>query len=77
VPLTSGFFDPKERHRHFISHGSDLGAANAAEYEQMADAFLGAPKPPHVGECLRKLGDMLRFDPATDTLGVLDRSPRG
>lgn len=74
MPLTSGFFDPKERERRFISHGSDFGALDAAEYEQIADAFLGEPKPPHVAECVRKLGDVLRFDPATDTFGVLDAS---
>ena len=48
MPLTSGFFDPKERERHFISHGSDFGALDAAEYEQIADAFLGAVSYTHL-----------------------------
>lgn len=39
----------------------------------MADTFLGGPKPPHVHECTRKKGDILRFDPSTQACGVLGK----
>lgn len=44
------------------------------EYEKLADQFLGTAKPPHVMECKRKRGDILRFDPNNGSYGVLDKN---
>ena len=71
VPSTSGFSNTRQLLRHFADHGAEFGANSAAEYEAMADAFLGQPKTAHVHECARKSGDTIRFDPFTEAYGVL------
>lgn len=68
---TSGFASARQLNRHFVEHGSDFAVRDAKEYEEFADKFLGGAKPMHVLECIRKHGDILRFDPATDAFGVL------
>jgi hypothetical protein len=44
---------------------------DAQEFEDAADKFLGGAKPVHVLECIRRQGDIVRFDPKTDEFGVL------
>lgn len=56
---------------HFADHAHDFGAATDIEYEEMADIFLGGPAPIGAFECTRKHGDLVRYDPATNVLGVL------
>lgn len=52
-----------DRDIHFQKHGRDFGAADAASYEQMADAFMYGAKNQTTMECRRpNLGDRLRFD---------------
>jgi filamentous hemagglutinin len=70
--ITNGFVSIAELNRHFQEHGSDFGASNAAEYEQMADAFLGGNKPSTVHECIRRCGMKVRYDPVDESFGVLD-----
>lgn len=72
MSYTCGFFDARERRRHFANHGPQLGIANETEYEQLADTFLGAPKAAEVIECTRSQGDVVRFDTTTEMFGVLD-----
>ena len=74
VPFTKGFSNTRQLHRHYAEHGLEFGAKTVIEYETFADTFLGAVKPPHVLECARSKGDVVRFDPTTDAYGVLDRS---
>lgn len=40
----------------------------------IADAFFVSPKPENVHECVRTRGDVLRFDPATQAYGVMDKN---
>lgn len=61
------FCNQFERDIHFAKHGHDFGAADASEYEQMADDFMYGPLGPDTHECTRPLGptgvqDELRFD---------------
>jgi hypothetical protein len=70
---TLGFINPRQLQRHFVKHGVEFGAATAADYEALADQFLGAPKAISVRECIRKSGDTCRFCTVTDAYAVLDR----
>lgn len=68
---TSGFLGPMDLSDHFRKHGEDFSAATAQHYEFLANAFLsGSPGPRH-HQCLRKHGDLLRFDCVTNEFGVL------
>lgn len=69
---TLGFADDKDLQRHFIKHGMEFGVSTAAEYETLADRFMGGPKTASVHECSRKKdGDILRFDATTDFFGAM------
>ena len=70
VPFTTGF-DPGDLPDHFARHGPDYGATNAQVYEQMADTFFGSPKGATVLECIRRRGDLVRFNPQTCEFGVM------
>jgi hypothetical protein len=41
---------------HFRKHGHKVGAATAADYEQMADAFMFGPMNADTQECTRPAG---------------------
>lgn len=69
---TKGFLNARQRNRHFAEHGADFGASNAVDYEASADLFLGGAAPAGVKECRRKQGDKLRYDPTTESYGVVD-----
>jgi pyocin large subunit-like protein len=71
---TKGFVSSVQLGRHFAQHGAGFGAGNIAEYERLADTFLGDTKPPYVQECFRSRGDCVRFDPSTNEYGVVDSS---
>lgn len=58
--------------QHYADHGSEVEAANEKDYETLADMFWREPKPVQMHECRRKGGDILRFDPLTDTYSVVD-----
>ena len=69
-PSTNGFAKAQLL-RHYVDHAADFGAQNAAEYEMLADRFLGRTLRAGVLECRRRRGDIVRFDPVTDEYGVL------
>jgi hypothetical protein len=71
IPLTRGFADRARRLTHYGDHAKDLGATTDVQYEYMADVFLGSPAPVGAFECHRPQGDLVRYDPATNELGVL------
>ena len=56
-----------ERDLHFTKHGRKFRAADAAEYERMADNFMYGPLSLGTQECTRPVGptgvqDKVRFD---------------
>jgi filamentous hemagglutinin len=69
-----GFIDNMERDNHFQLHGNEFNPmfASAAEYEAAAIAFLTGPLAGSM-ECVRRNGDTIRFDPATDEFAICDR----
>lgn len=58
-------------YRHFKDHGADFGAENAVDYVRQAHQFLQNP-PAGTLTRTRANGDVVRFDPATDSFGVMD-----
>lgn len=66
-----GFGNLAKLHDHFQEHGTDFGSPDADHYEKAAVTFLTSPISGTVQECRRKGGDIVRFDPATDSFGVL------
>jgi pyocin large subunit-like protein len=73
TPLTVGFANKRTLARHYVDHAADFGAKNAAEYEMLADKFLGGNLRAGVLECKRRKGDIIRFNPFTDEYGVLSK----
>jgi pyocin large subunit-like protein len=71
---TRGFSNASSLARHYVDHGSDFGSLGAADYEALADQFLGGAKPPHIQERRRANGDIVRFDFLTEAYGVIDGS---
>jgi len=71
IPLTMGFADKDRRLTHYGDHGADFGTITVHEYERLADNFLGKPKPATARDCIRRDGDMVRYDRATNELGIL------
>lgn len=65
------FASPNERADHFRRHGTDFGAQNEIDYEAMAERFLLGPKSATCLDYTRGMGDLVRFDLATDEFGVL------
>ena len=65
------FADGRKVHDHFNRHGSDLGATTAAEYEQQANSFLRGPRGNGFLEKSRPIGDIVRYNPATDEFGIV------
>jgi RHS repeat-associated protein len=59
-------------YRHFIDHGADFpDAQNAVQYVEHAQDFLHNP-PPGTLTKTRPNGDVIRYDPSTNTFGVMD-----
>jgi RHS repeat-associated protein len=60
--------------RHFNDHGSDFtGVSNALEYVAEAQSFLRSP-PPGTLTRMRSNGDVVRYQPSSNTFGVMDSS---
>jgi pyocin large subunit-like protein len=59
--------------RHFRDHGADFGVENAVDYVKQAQQFLRSP-PPGTLTRLRPNGDVVRYNPGTNTFGVMDAS---
>jgi hypothetical protein len=65
------FANTFERDLHFAKHGHKFGAADALEYERMADAFMFGLMGVDTQECIRPGGiDRVRFDFSTHHEGV-------
>jgi filamentous hemagglutinin len=60
--------------RHFKDHGGDFGAKNALDYVRQAHRFLLNP-PAGTLTRIRGNGDIVRYNPVTNTFGVL--APQG
>jgi filamentous hemagglutinin len=74
VPYTLGFESQAKLIRHFIKHGQEFSVITEAEYEKLADAFLGGPQDADTLECRRRSdGAILRYNPVTNEYGVLRR----
>lgn len=70
------FANTFERDLHYAKHGHHFGAADAFEYERLADDFLYGPMGADTHECIRPLGkDRVRFDYGTHFEGVACRLP--
>ena len=69
---TNGFLNSRQLNRHYAAHGADFWVKNAAEYQALADKFLGGTRIPPIEECVRAKGDIVRLNPITDEYGVLD-----
>jgi hypothetical protein len=59
--------------KHFNAHGGDFSAENAVDYIRKAREFLHNP-PAGVLTKIRDTGDVVRFDPVTETFGVMDKN---
>jgi RHS repeat-associated protein len=59
--------------RHFKEHGADFDARNAVEYVRQAAEFLHRPGAGVLSRT-RANGDVVRFDPASNAFGVMDKS---
>lgn len=64
---------PENAFRHFKDHGSDFGAKNAVDYAKQAKEFLHNPGAGVLSKT-RTNGDVVRFDPATNAFGVMDKA---
>lgn len=71
IPLTKGFANNILRLSHYGDHANDFGATTDIQYEYMADVFLGRSTPIGAYECKRVGGDLVRYDPMTNELGIL------
>jgi hypothetical protein len=70
------FVNQWERDIHFAKHGHEFGAANADEYERMADVFMSGALEPDAQQCFRPTRvDRLRFGFITRRLGVACTKP--
>ena len=65
------FANVKLLERHFLEHGTDFGSGSPGEYEKAAILFLKSPRPSGVEECRRSGGNLVRFEGASNTFGVL------
>jgi len=59
--------------RHFKDHGKEFGSQNAVQYAKSAKQFLQSP-PSGTLSRTRPNGDVVRYDPASNTFGVMDAS---
>jgi len=73
VPKTKGFVDPTELLVHFSDHAGDFAASSKSAYESLADNFLSKTKTAQMHECVRRLGDRVRFDKVTNEFAVVTR----
>lgn len=65
-----------ERDLHFTKHGHKFGAADASEYERMADEFMFGAQPVDARDCMRpNYGDRVRFGFVSHLEGVARRIP--
>jgi pyocin large subunit-like protein len=69
---TRGFKTAQQRTQHFADHGRDFFAADEAQYEAMADRFIGGPLPHRILQAKRPYRSVLvRYNPFTNEFGML------
>jgi len=71
---TRGFLNSGQLNRHYQAHGAEFECASAAEYEEQADTFLSGSLSTSAFQCVRKQGDLVRYDTSTQAYGVLDKN---
>lgn len=73
MPVATRFFDYNSLYEHFYNHGADFGATDEYVYQDMARDFLNKDLTanPHIRECVRTHGDVVRFDPTTDEFAIM------
>ena len=64
-------FDPRSLGEHFDGHGAEFGVATEADYEALADQFLGGSMQDGTEECTDSEGNLIRFNRITNYFGVL------
>lgn len=64
------FRTAKEYLKHCLKHAMQVGAKDCPDYENRALDFLTKPATPTLHECSRKLGDLVRYDSATDEFAI-------
>lgn len=70
--ITKGFKTAQQRKQHFADHGKHLFAADEAQYEAMADRFIGAPLPPKMLQSKRPYKNVLvRYNSFTNEFAML------
>jgi hypothetical protein len=73
APTTVPFASQMLRDIHFRKHGADVGAADAENYEQMAEEFMFGVIDLHTRQCTRpNHGARLRFRPWNRRFGAAD-----
>lgn len=58
--------------RLFRTNGADFGAASEGDYVRMVHAFIASP-PPGTERVTRANGDVIFYQPSTNTFAVVDR----
>ena len=72
---TNGFDNSIALTKHFGDHGLEFSATDGQQYLMLADHFCGvSPVPPGVRECVRRSGDVVRYNPSTEEFAVLSAS---
>jgi hypothetical protein len=69
------FSSVNERDIHFAKHGQKVGAADAAQYENMADAFMFGAMTLSMAECVRTDTDRVRLNYLNRHFGVAQVAP--
>jgi pyocin large subunit-like protein len=59
--------------RHLKDHGADFGSKNAVDYVRKAQDFLHNSGAGALSKT-RANGDVVRFEPATNAFGVMDKT---
>ena len=73
MPVVIGFSSDYLLQRHFHDHGEQFGATTKEEYLAMAKTFLEADLAdnPDILECIKKDGNIARFNPRTDEYAIM------
>ena len=73
--LVTGFVDEEEKENHFLDHWHEFTPElpSADAYEAAAIQFLTKARTATIFECLRRNGDVIRFDQTTDEFAICSR----
>jgi pyocin large subunit-like protein len=66
----------QQKLQHYNDHGAAVGAANANQYEAMADRFIGFNPLPrfHLQSKRPREEDLIRYNPMTNEFGIMDKN---